>query len=104
MNDPSNFKVHELSCDGVAKSFVFRGTKDYSAKSVQEMLGIGRGQLAGHPQQQRPIGSQQPPSTPPVNRFFFSIETCRYDFKRFKRMVVFFTSLIDFCNLLTNVT
>jgi len=45
---------------------VFRGTKDYSAKSVQEMLGIGKGQL----QQQRPApGTQQLPSNPPVNRF-----------------------------------
>ena len=28
-------QVHELGCEGIAKSFVFRGTKDYSAKAVQ---------------------------------------------------------------------
>jgi len=28
-------QVHELGCQGISKSFVFRGTKDYSAKAVQ---------------------------------------------------------------------
>ena len=27
--------VHELGCDGFAKSYVFRGTKDLSAKQIQ---------------------------------------------------------------------
>uniref|UniRef100_A0A8D3CF53 Protein transport protein SEC23 n=1 Tax=Scophthalmus maximus TaxID=52904 RepID=A0A8D3CF53_SCOMX len=33
-------QVHELSCEGIAKSYVFRGTKDLSAKQIQEMLGL----------------------------------------------------------------
>uniref|UniRef100_A0A668RQE5 Protein transport protein SEC23 n=1 Tax=Oreochromis aureus TaxID=47969 RepID=A0A668RQE5_OREAU len=33
-------QVHELSCEGIAKSYVFRGTKDLTAKQIQEMLGL----------------------------------------------------------------
>lgn len=28
-------QVHELGCEGCSKSYVFRGTKDYTAKQVQ---------------------------------------------------------------------
>jgi protein transport protein SEC23 len=28
-------QVHELGCDGCAKSYVFRGTKDLNAKQIQ---------------------------------------------------------------------
>ncbi|CAG03327.1 unnamed protein product, partial [Tetraodon nigroviridis] len=35
-------QVHELSCEGVAKSFVFRGTKDLNSKQIQEMLGLAK--------------------------------------------------------------
>ena len=45
-------QVHELSCEGCSKSYVFRGTKDLNAKQIQEMLGIGRGGGA-QPAQQR---------------------------------------------------
>uniref|UniRef100_A0A8C9SV31 Protein transport protein SEC23 n=1 Tax=Scleropages formosus TaxID=113540 RepID=A0A8C9SV31_SCLFO len=31
-------QVHELSCEGISKSYVFRGTKDLSAKQIQEGL------------------------------------------------------------------
>lgn len=34
-------QVHELSCEGVAKSFVFRGTKDLSSKQIQVSGGLG---------------------------------------------------------------
>ena len=27
-------QVHELGCEGISKSFVFRGTKDYTAKLI----------------------------------------------------------------------
>lgn len=74
-------QVHELGSDGCSKSYVFRGTKDLTAKQVQEMLGIGRG--AGpvnpnQPQQQQmvqgPYGPQQ--VQPPVNRFLQPIQKC----------------------------
>jgi len=32
--------VHELATSECSKSYVFRGTKDYSAKQVQDLLGI----------------------------------------------------------------
>lgn len=35
-------QVHELGTEGCSKSYVFRGTKDLSAKQIQDMLGIGR--------------------------------------------------------------
>lgn len=30
-------QVHELGCEGISKSYVFRGTKDLSAKQLQVM-------------------------------------------------------------------
>uniref|UniRef100_A0A8I3WQA0 Protein transport protein SEC23 n=1 Tax=Callithrix jacchus TaxID=9483 RepID=A0A8I3WQA0_CALJA len=35
-------QVHELGCEGISKSYVFRGTKDLSAKQLQEMLGLSK--------------------------------------------------------------
>ncbi|XP_019734052.1 protein transport protein Sec23A isoform X2 [Hippocampus comes] len=34
--------VHELGCEGISKSYVFKGTKDLSAKQLQEMLGLAK--------------------------------------------------------------
>uniref|UniRef100_A0A672GP84 Protein transport protein SEC23 n=1 Tax=Salarias fasciatus TaxID=181472 RepID=A0A672GP84_SALFA len=49
-------QVHELSCEGIAKSYVFRGTKDLSSKQIQEMLGLTK---PGAPAQQgRPVAPQ----------------------------------------------
>lgn len=50
------YQVHELGCEGVSKSYVFRGTKDLTAKQVQDMLGIGK-VAAAAPRPQQP---QQP--------------------------------------------
>uniref|UniRef100_A0A3Q3W285 Protein transport protein SEC23 n=1 Tax=Mola mola TaxID=94237 RepID=A0A3Q3W285_MOLML len=33
-------QVHELSCEGISKSYVFKGTKDLSSNQLQEMLGL----------------------------------------------------------------
>ncbi|XP_055852860.1 protein transport protein Sec23A isoform X1 [Episyrphus balteatus] len=75
-------QVHELGSEGCSKSYVFRGTKDLSAKQIQEMLGIGRassGGSAGHPntapgqpQQRMPHN----PVEPPANRFLQPISKC----------------------------
>ena len=68
-------QVHELGCEGISKSFVFRGTKDYTAKQVQEMLGLGRGGggavPGGQPMQQPQPGvnpQQQRQPAPPSNK------------------------------------
>lgn len=52
---------------------MFRGTKDLSAKQIQEMLGIGKGsvnpqQLQHQSQQSIRPGQQQAP-IPPANRY-----------------------------------
>lgn len=52
--------VHELAFSECPKSFVFKGTKDYPAKQIQEMLGLG-----GMPQRQP--RQQQPNQAPPRN-------------------------------------
>uniref|UniRef100_A0A8C2YW36 Protein transport protein SEC23 n=1 Tax=Cyclopterus lumpus TaxID=8103 RepID=A0A8C2YW36_CYCLU len=54
-------QVHELSCEGIAKSYVFRGTKDLSSKQIQEMLGLIK--PAASVQQGRPPAPQDPAAT-----------------------------------------
>uniref|UniRef100_A0A3Q2PPH8 Protein transport protein SEC23 n=1 Tax=Fundulus heteroclitus TaxID=8078 RepID=A0A3Q2PPH8_FUNHE len=52
-------QVHELTCEGIAKSYVFRGTKDLSSKQIQEMLGLTKPAAPG--QQGRPVAPQEAP-------------------------------------------
>jgi hypothetical protein len=67
-------QVHELGCDGYAKSYVFRGNKDLTARQVQDMLGIGK---AGAPVPRQPQQAPQAPGMPqapvapqpPANRY-----------------------------------
>uniref|UniRef100_A0A3P8XBM7 Protein transport protein SEC23 n=1 Tax=Esox lucius TaxID=8010 RepID=A0A3P8XBM7_ESOLU len=54
-------QVHELSCEGIAKSYVFRGTKELSAKQIQEMLGLMKPAASGP--QGRPVAPQDPSAT-----------------------------------------
>uniref|UniRef100_A0A2C9JPM8 Protein transport protein SEC23 n=1 Tax=Biomphalaria glabrata TaxID=6526 RepID=A0A2C9JPM8_BIOGL len=70
-------QVHELGSEGVSKSYVFRGTKELTAKQIQEMLGIGRGAQAQPQQQQRggAPGNQQHPQLP-SNRFLQPVHKC----------------------------
>jgi len=72
-----------LGCEGISRSYVFRGTKDYTAKQVQEMLGIGKG--AGGPMGPGgPPGQQPQPGMrggggvplPPANRFLQPVHKC----------------------------
>jgi len=70
--------VHQMGCEGITKSHVFRGTKDYTAREVKEVLEIGRGSslinqatqrtgfLTGAPQKQQP----------PTNRFLQPLHAC----------------------------
>ena len=69
-------QVHELSCEGCSKSYVFRGTKDLTAKQIQEMLGIGRGNST--PQQPRGSHNPQGPQQQqlPANRFLQPLHKC----------------------------
>uniref|UniRef100_A0A1B6D2P7 Protein transport protein SEC23 n=1 Tax=Clastoptera arizonana TaxID=38151 RepID=A0A1B6D2P7_9HEMI len=67
--------VHELGCEGCSKSYVFRGTKDLTAKQVQDLLGIGKVNPAPVQQPSRIPGSAPQP-TPPANRFLQPIQRC----------------------------
>jgi protein transport protein SEC23 len=72
-------QVHELGTEGCSKSYVFRGTKDLSAKQIQEMLGIGKVAIAQPQQQPGQLmrGPQQPQAPiPPASRFLQPISKC----------------------------
>lgn len=70
--------MHELGYTECAKSYVFRGNKDYTAKQVQEMLGlasgIGPGIRPGMPPQQQP---QRPPLGPAA-RFLLPVQQAEF--------------------------
>lgn len=59
-------QLHELGCDGYAKSYVFRGSKDVNVKQLQEQLGLAGGS-GGRPQAS-PAGAPQTPQQQPNNR------------------------------------
>lgn len=61
------FQVHELGCEGISKSYVFQGNKDYTAKKVQEMLGIGLGGNVGA-SKQAPMRPNPPSTNVPMNK------------------------------------
>ncbi|KAF8471836.1 protein transporter SEC23 [Kalaharituber pfeilii] len=69
--------VHELGYTECAKSYVFRGNKDYTAKQVQEMLGLLAPGL-------RPQGAQFHPGQPPQrmnpsSRFLLPVQQCEIE-------------------------
>ncbi|KOB76598.1 putative Protein transport protein Sec23A, partial [Operophtera brumata] len=64
-------QIHELGTEGISKCYVFKGTKDLSAKQIQEQLAIGRVN-APNPQQ-RP-GAPTP--QPPAHRFLQPVKQC----------------------------
>lgn len=69
-------QVHELTCDGCSKSYVFRGTKDLQAKQIQDMLGIGKVAPAAAPQQPGRPGQQQNQTQPAASRFLQPVQAC----------------------------
>lgn len=67
--------MHELGYTECAKSFVFRGSKDYSGKQVQEMLGLSMSAA-------RPNMPQQPGRPAPMmgstTRFLLPVTQCEF--------------------------
>ncbi|XP_035263757.1 protein transport protein Sec23A [Anguilla rostrata] len=61
-------QVHELGCEGISKSYVFRGTKDLNAKQLQEMLGLTK------PAAAQGGRGPQVPQAPPSNRFLQPVQ------------------------------
>ncbi|XP_061407453.1 protein transport protein Sec23A-like [Lethenteron reissneri] len=63
-------QVHELGAEGIAKSYVFRGSKDLAAKQIQDMLGLMR-PVASQGGQAQPV---QPQHSPVHNRFLQPVQ------------------------------
>jgi len=66
-------QVHELGVEGMAKSYVFKGTKDLSAKQIQEMLGMAPS-ARGPPGPAPPAG--QPAPGPSGSKFIQPLSKC----------------------------
>ena len=67
-------QVHELGYMECAKSYVFRGSKDYTAKHVQEMLGlVVSGMRSNIPHQ-----PGRPPPAGPAARFLLPVQQCEF--------------------------
>ncbi|KAK5454151.1 GTPase-activating protein S23 [Exophiala xenobiotica] len=71
----TNVAVHEIGYTECQKSYVFRGSKDYAAKQVQEMLGLSAPGLRPNvpPQQGRP-----PPPMGPAARFLLPVQQAEF--------------------------
>ncbi|KAL8651816.1 MAG: hypothetical protein Q9226_004535 [Calogaya cf. arnoldii] len=68
-------QVHELGYGECAKSYVFKGSKDYAAKQVQEMLGLTSS--VGRPSVPQQPG--RPPATMgPAARFLLPVQQCEF--------------------------
>uniref|UniRef100_A0A5S6QKH1 Protein transport protein SEC23 n=1 Tax=Trichuris muris TaxID=70415 RepID=A0A5S6QKH1_TRIMR len=70
-------QVHELTAQGMARAFVFKGTKEVTQKQIQDVLAanVGRAPLAPLNQNAQP---QQPSNVPkaPSNKFLQPIHQC----------------------------
>lgn len=68
-------QVHELGYNECPKSYVFRGTKEYTSKQIQEMLGLSAQNV--RPQMQRP---NQPgaPQNLGASRFLLPVQQCEF--------------------------
>ncbi|KAK3629184.1 GTPase-activating protein S23 [Elasticomyces elasticus] len=72
-------QVHELGYTACAKSYVFRGNKDYTGKQVQEMLGllsVPGAPRAGQPTQTQPGRPVQPMIAGAGQRFLLPVSQC----------------------------
>jgi protein transport protein SEC23 len=58
---------------------VFRGTKDYTAKQIQDMLGLSQMARAQQPQQpQQPMRPGMPAVNPAASRFLMPVQQCEF--------------------------
>lgn len=70
-------QVHELGYAECAKSYVFRGSKDYSSKQIQDMLGLG--QMAPRPNMHlQPGRPAMGPPNPAAARFLLPVSQCEF--------------------------
>lgn len=84
--------------EGCNKSYVFRGTKDLSAKQIQDMLGIGKVGMAPQAQMQQPgvRGTPQMPQhqqpIPPGSRFLQPVSNCDMNLTDLIGMYIYYIS------------
>ncbi|KAI7883721.1 protein transporter SEC23 [Lichtheimia hyalospora FSU 10163] len=69
-------QVHELGFADCPKSFVFRGTKEYTGKQVQDMLGLSGASVRPGQPATRP--GQPPQVSSAANRFLLPIKDCEF--------------------------
>ncbi|KAI8069632.1 protein transporter SEC23 [Gongronella butleri] len=69
-------QVHELGFAECAKSFVLRGTKEYAAKQVQDILGLTNSTV--RPNAGQPAAMQQPQLSGPASRFLMPVKDCEF--------------------------
>jgi protein transport protein SEC23 len=69
-------QIHEIGYTECPKSFVFRGSKDYTSKQVQEMLGLMSGGI--RPNFQTQPGRAPPPPTGAAARFLLPVEQAEF--------------------------
>lgn len=74
--DNSQAQVHELGYTECAKSYVFRGNKDYATKQVHEMLGLGQAAPRANMPQQH--GRPQMPMGNVDTRFLLPVSQCEF--------------------------
>ena len=70
-------QVHELGYTECSKSFVFRGTKDYATKQVQDMLGLSNFNVRPNVPQGAPPQQQQQ-QRGPTSRFLLPAQQCEF--------------------------
>ncbi|KAG7661938.1 SEC23 [[Candida] subhashii] len=64
-------QVHDLASENIARSYIFRGDKEYTDKQISEMLNRPRAMM---PQQQNLQQPQQPQFANTLARFFLPVE------------------------------
>ncbi|KAL5120063.1 GTPase-activating protein S23 [Pleosporales sp. CAS-2024a] len=69
-------QVHELGYTECAKSYVFRGNKDYATKQVQTMIGLGHMAVPRPGMQHQPGQPALPPTAAP--RFILPVSQCEF--------------------------
>lgn len=70
-------QVHEIGYEACPKSYVFRGTKDYAPKAIQEMLGLSGGARPAAPG--GPSGQPRPAQgSYGASRFLQPVSQCEY--------------------------
>ncbi|KAI8925530.1 hypothetical protein BC831DRAFT_460352 [Entophlyctis helioformis] len=68
-------QVHELGFSDCPKSYVFRGSKDYTGKQIQDMLGLSGGAKPAQPVRPGQMPTPQPAG---VTRFLQPVSQCEF--------------------------